>query len=63
MSKKKFKVKISEKKFDKNKKIISEFETSSLVQQDILINKKSNLAVPNLSNVMDTKKFSEEHQQ
>ncbi len=63
MSKKTYKVKISKKNISGKNKIIPAFETSSIVQQDILINKKSNLAVPNMTNVIDAKKFSEEHQQ
>ena len=61
MSKKKLEVKVSKKNFFKKEKNFSAFETSSLLQQDILIDKKSNLAVPNLSNVIDSKKFSEEN--
>ena len=63
MKKRIAKVKISKKENKKNNKIISAFETSSVVQQDILVNKKSNLAVPNMSNVIEAKKFSEEHQE
>ena len=55
---------IKNKKLKKeNEKISHVFETFSLTQRDILIDKKSNLAVPNLSNVMESKKFSEEHEQ
>ena len=55
---------IKNKKLKKeNEKISPVFETFSLTQRDILIDKKSNLAVPNLSNVMESKKFSEEHEQ
>lgn len=63
MKKRIAKVKVCKKENKKNNKIIPAFETSSVVQQDILINKKSNLAVPNMSNVIEAKKFSEEHQE